>query len=198
MDVLRKLYMKHLGRNFPLRFFILFSDAPGRISKAARSVFKSLVALGEDPMHLIFSSGILLGRKTFNTISAYFRITFKIQCCLPLVNIFYTYRSNLQSSVEWPRNPLPDTRTPEQWSEFCALPFDNESGFQSYVNELATISATFVEWMDKRNSKGVSALKILQNAATRPHCEFLQNSSRLIAYLGDKAARLVLGRYNQK
>ena len=47
--------------------------------------------------------------------------------------------------------------------------------------------------MDKRNSKGVTALKILQNAATRVHYEYLQNSSRLIAYLGKKAVRLGVG-----
>ena len=47
--------------------------------------------------------------------------------------------------------------------------------------------------MDKRNSKGVTALKILQNAATRIHYEYLQNSSRLIAYLGKKAVRLGVG-----
>ena len=42
------------GKELSSKVFFLFSDAPGRISKAARSVFKSLVALGEDPMHLIF------------------------------------------------------------------------------------------------------------------------------------------------
>ena len=47
--------------------------------------------------------------------------------------------------------------------------------------------------MGKRNSKGVTALKILQNAATRHHYEYLQNSSRLIARLGKNAVRLAVG-----
>ena len=32
----------------------LFSDAPDRIVKAAEKVFDSLLAVGEDPLHLVF------------------------------------------------------------------------------------------------------------------------------------------------
>ena len=32
----------------------LFSDTPDRIVKAAEKVFDSLLAVGEDPLHLIF------------------------------------------------------------------------------------------------------------------------------------------------
>ena len=84
-------------------------------------------------------------------------------------------------------------RTPNQWAEFCVLPFDEEDGYKSYVTELAKISASYVDWMGKRNSKGVTALKILQNAATREHYEYLQNCSRLIARLGKNSVRLVIG-----
>ena len=47
--------------------------------------------------------------------------------------------------------------------------------------------------MNRRNSNGVTALKILQNASSREHYEYLQNSSRLIALLGKKAVRLAVG-----
>ena len=47
--------------------------------------------------------------------------------------------------------------------------------------------------MGNKNSKGVTALKILQNAATRVHYEYLQNSSRLVALLGENAIRLGVG-----
>ena len=36
------------------KVFFLFSDAPGRIYNAVHSVFNNLLAVGEDPMHLIF------------------------------------------------------------------------------------------------------------------------------------------------
>ena len=44
-----------------------------------------------------------------------------------------------------------------------------------------------------KNGKGVTALEILQNAATRLHYEYLQNSSRLVARLGQNAVRLGVG-----
>ena len=47
--------------------------------------------------------------------------------------------------------------------------------------------------MKRKNSKSVTALKILQNGASRLHFEGLQNSSRLIALLGNKANRLATG-----
>ena len=47
--------------------------------------------------------------------------------------------------------------------------------------------------MGQKNSKGVSALRVLQNASCREHYEFLQNSSRLIARLGKSAVRLAVG-----
>ena len=39
----------------------------------------------------------------------------------------------------------------------------------------------------------MSALRVLQNASSREHYEFLQNSSRLIARLGKSALRLAVG-----
>ena len=189
----KKAAHETFGKDLTSKVFFLFSDAPGRVSKAARSVFKSLVALGEDSMHLVFRLESCWGGKRLEPSQRVLQLHKKFSFACSPATYFYTHRSTLLSSVEWPSNPILDTRTPEQWSEFCTLPFDGEYGYESYVAELATISATFVEWKDKRNSKGVSALRILRNAATRTHYEYLQNSSRLIAFLGDKAFRLGVG-----
>ena len=47
--------------------------------------------------------------------------------------------------------------------------------------------------MNKTNSKGVKALKILQNASSRLHYEYLQNSTRLLNRLGKSGLRLAVG-----
>ena len=47
--------------------------------------------------------------------------------------------------------------------------------------------------MQRKNKKGVSALTILKNGASRVHFEALQNSSRLLAHLGLKGKRLAIG-----
>ena len=47
--------------------------------------------------------------------------------------------------------------------------------------------------MKRRNGKGVSALQIMKNGASREHFEALQNCSRLLAHLGSKGARLGTG-----
>ena len=73
--------------------------------------------------------------------------------------------------------------TPDQWSSFCSTSFDEDGGYQSYVTELATISSSFIEWMSRTNKNGVNALRILQNASSRSHYEYLQNSSRLLLQL---------------
>ena len=45
--------------------------------------------------------------------------------------------------------------------------------------------------MKRKDSKGSTALKILQNSSSRSHYEYLQNSSRLMIHLGEK--RVMLG-----
>ena len=50
-------------QNLASKVYFLFSDAPTRIYNAARSVFKSLIAIGEDPMHLVFRLEYCLGGK---------------------------------------------------------------------------------------------------------------------------------------
>ena len=90
-------------------------------------------------------------------------------------------------------NPLVDSRTPEQWSKFCNCPFNEEDGYTCYVAELAKIDVTYKTLMLAKNSDGVSALQVLKNGASRQHYEALHNSSRLLARLGVKAARLGVG-----
>ena len=53
-ECFKKAVHETFGKELSSKICFLFSDAPDRISKAARLVFKSLVALGDDPMHLIF------------------------------------------------------------------------------------------------------------------------------------------------
>ena len=70
--------------------------------------------------------------------------------------------------------------TPHQWSPFCSTSFNEDGGYQSYVTELATISSSFIEWMSRTNNNSTNALRILQNASSRSHYKYLQNSSRLL------------------
>ena len=62
-----------------------------------------------------------------------------------------------------------------------------------YVNELAKISASYLEFMHRKNSSGYTALQILKNGSSREHYEGLQNSSRLLSRLGPERARLGTG-----
>ena len=171
----------------------LFSDAPKRIYNTAKSVFKSLVAVAEDPMHLVFRLEYCSGRKRLKCPLRVLQLhkKFSVACCK--FTSFYNHVESPLNTIIWPTNTVPEHRTPEQWTQFCALPFGEKDGYQCYVAELATISATFVQFMKKRNSNGVTALKILKNASSREHYEYLQNSSRLIALLGKKAVRLAVG-----
>ena len=175
------------------KVFFLFSDAPGRIYKAARSVFDCLLAVGEDPLHLVFRLEYCWGGKRLEPSQRVLELHKKFRVASRGSASFYNPGSQSLVSMKWPCALIVECRTPNQWAEFCDLPFDEEDGYKSYVTELAKISVSYVDWMGKRNSKGVTALKILQNAATRHHYEYLQNSSRLIARLGINAVRLAVG-----
>ena len=58
---------------------------------------------------------------------------------------------------------------------------------------MAKIGNAHVDLLARTNSKGVSALEILRNGASRRHFEGLQNSSRLLAHLGLSGTRLAAG-----
>ena len=58
------------------------------------------------------------------------------------------------------------------------------------MNELAKISTAYSSDMERKNSSGERVIKIIRNGAKRHHFEALQNSSRLLACLGDKGVQL--------
>ena len=93
----------------------------------------------------------------------------------------------------WPAHPLEDTRTPAEWTAFCAQPFDVITGCTQYAAELAKITVSHVNHMKRKNLKGVSAYQIMKNGASPEHFEALFNCSRLLAHLGKKGSRLGTG-----
>ena len=96
-------------------------------------------------------------------------------------------------SYVWPVDQNADTRTKAQWISFCDRPFTGVNAHSSYVMELAKISSTYIDDMNRVNSKGVSVLIILKNGSSREHFEALQNGSRLKTYLGKSGDRLGVG-----
>ena len=106
---------------------------------------------------------------------------------------FWQPEDVMPETVQWPSVPMKDTRTPADWTSFCKNPFQNYGGYFSYVNELAKIGVDYSDYMQRKNSDGIPAIKILQNGASRQHFEGLQNSSRLRARLGIKGKRLGVG-----
>ena len=102
------------GKELTSKVFFLFSDAPDRIYNAARSVFKSLIAVGEDSMHLIFRLENCWGGKRLEPSQRVLELhkKFNVACRTP--TSFYNHRSHLLDSIEWPSDLTPDIRTAEQ------------------------------------------------------------------------------------
>ena len=99
----------------------------------------------------------------------------------------------ISESIPWPANILADTRGKKEWNTFISEPFPVVDGYENYVTELAKIASTFKDIMKRKDSKGNTALKILQNGSSRSHYEYLQNSSRLMTHLGEKRGMLGTG-----
>ena len=171
----------------------LYSDAPARIYVVAKSSFQNLIAIAEDSMHLIFRLEYCSGKKRTKCSQRILELHKKFGVACSQFASFYNHIEMSQASITWPTTVVPEHRTSEQWKRFCALPFDEKNGYKCYVAELAKISATFVKFMKRRNSNGVTALKIIKNASSRVHYEYLQNSSQLLTYFGKKAVRLAVG-----
>ena len=171
----------------------IFSDSPLRISKIAKRLFVSLIALGEDPIHLPIRLEYCFGEKTNKFTSRVRQLHNKFRVQTPNIEPFWQFGDFTTAKSEWPTLTAGDTRTSLQWSEYCRCSFNDVSGFSEYVHELAKISITFSEYMQNTNGKNVTALQILKNGATRVHFEGLQNSSRLLARLGTKGNRLGTG-----
>ena len=93
----------------------------------------------------------------------------------------------------WPVTIPEDTRTLAQWSSFSKLTFEHDNGYLQYMNELAKVSTAYSSDMERKNSIGERVIEIIRNGAKRHHFEALQNSSRLLACLGDKGVQLGVG-----
>ena len=175
------------------RVKFVFSDAPMRIIEAARDVFKSLLAVGEDPLHLPIRLECCWGEKITQPSARVRQLHRKFRVASSTRDRFWQPEDNIDTANKWLPNTEIETRTPAEWSAFCKLPFNSDTGYSSYVAELVKISVTYTDYMQRTNGKGVSALVILKNGASRTHFEGLQNSSRLLARLGRKGARLGTG-----
>ena len=171
----------------------VFSDAPTRIFRAARTVFKSLIAVGEDPIHLPIRLEYCSGGKITLMSARVRQLHRKFQAAAPSFVRFWQPDDVTSRITPWPLDPHADTRSKEQWDSFCTCPFAEDGGYFIYVAELAKISMSYEACMLRKNSQGVTALTILKNGASRNHYEGLQNSSRLLALLGTKANRLGTG-----
>ena len=170
----------------------LFSDSPLRIIAAARSCFSSLVAVGEDPIHLAFRLEYCWGGKVSNLSKRVRQLHCKFRVATTKRMTFWQPEHVLSDAV-WPGTIPKDTRTLAQWSSFCTLPFEHDNGYLHYVNELAKICSAYPSDMERKNSSGERVIKIIRNGSKRHHFEALQNSSRLLACLGDKGVQLGVG-----
>ena len=171
----------------------IYSDAPKRIFKAAKLIFPSLVAIGEDPIHLAIRMEYCWGGKRTKPSVRIRQLHQKFRCPTTFAVRFWQPTDVIFSTISWPLNPKADTRTPEEWDNFCKIPFNDVDGYATYVLELAKISVTYKDRMLSKNSDGVTVLKLLKNGASREHYEGLQNSSRLLNRLGTKGIRLGTG-----
>ena len=172
----------------------IFSDAPKRIFRAAKLMFPSLIAVGEDPIHLPIRLEYCWSGKTTKLSTRVRQLHYKFRASSVSSSLrFWQPDVNISLPTPWPSNPQVDDRTPEQWKTFCSYAFDEEVGYITYVAELAKIIISYDTYMDAKNSDGVTVKQILKNAASRTHYEGLQNASRLFAKLGLKGNRLGTG-----
>ena len=171
----------------------IFSDSPLRIAKTAKKLFKSLYAVGEDPIHLPIRLECCFGEKKTEFSSRVRQLHGKFRVPTSSVERFWQYNDVINMPSVWLEQTTGDTRTSSEWQQYCKCSFNGEPGFTEYVKELRKISITFSGCMQRTNSKNVTVLQILKNGASRIHYEGLQNSSRLFARLGIKGVRLGLG-----
>ena len=171
----------------------IFSDSPMRIINAARCSFRNLLAVGEDGIHLPIRLEYCWGEATTKASARVRQLHNKFNVSTPTIESFWQPEDHLETSTMWPDHAILDTRTPAEWKLFCRTPFDSLSGHSTYVSELAKIGYAHKQLMARSNRKGVTALDILMNGASRQHFEGLQNSSRLLARLGSFGTRLATG-----
>ena len=171
----------------------LFSDTPLRIIRGARACFPTLLAVGEDPIHLALRLEYCCSGKIYGPSVRVRQLHNKFRIPTERVMPFWQPEDDLGADLPWPTDISEDTRTPDEWNAFCKSAFDDRTGYITYVQELAKIFLTFRRFMNKKDSKGTTVAQILQNGASRIHFEGLQNASRLMARLGVKGERLGVG-----
>ena len=138
-----------------------------QIYKAARKEFKSLLAVDEDPINLPIRLEYCSNGKLLKPSVRVRQLHRKFNFASPSIERFYQPDEVIHQRNAWPHNSNKDLRTDIQWKLFCECPFNEVGGYESYVAELAKICATYPEYMLWKNNKGVTAMKILENGASR-------------------------------
>ena len=171
----------------------IFSDCPSRIYHVATKIFKSLIAVGEDAIHLPIRLEYCWGEKKTKASVRVRQLHRKFGCPTITKEPFWSPESDNTMVAVWPDNPTEDNRTDDQWVKYCKESFNGEFAHREYAVELSKIAKSHEEYMTKKNAKGVTAGQILRSGTAWHHFQALQNSSRLLARLGSKGKRLGVG-----
>ena len=170
----------------------IFSDAPSRIISGARACFSSLIAVDEDSIHLPIRLEYCWGGKKSPLSHRVRQLHSKFR--IPSIRKYRFWQpEDVLSYPSWPVVTHGDSRTLAEWHSFWNLPFDEDTGYFDYMQELAKISFDFSSDLRRCNKNGEAVFDILKNGANRTHFEALQNSSRLLFGLGKKGLRLGVG-----
>ena len=92
----------------------VFSDTPLRIIQAARSFFKSLYAVGEDPIHFPIRLEYCFGGKTVKLTARVRQLHGKFRVPTSSVERFWQPEDVIDNTSVWPAYPTQDSRTPQQ------------------------------------------------------------------------------------
>ena len=92
----------------------VFSDAPCRIYQAAKSVFPSLLAVGEDPIHLPIRVEYCSSGKTTELSTRIRQLHLKFRAPSSNSVRFWQPYDSISSGILWPSKPQTENRTPAQ------------------------------------------------------------------------------------
>ena len=157
------------GNNLADNVKFVFSDCPSRIYKVATKTFKSLVAIGEDALHLAIRLEYCWGEKKTKPSVRVRQLHRKFNVPTLSIEPFWNPSDSKVTTVIWPDHPpVPPlyARSSDEWTKYCSYPFNGDTGHIEYASELAKISVLYGEYMGSKNSKGVTAQEILRNGAS--------------------------------
>ena len=117
----------------------IFSDSPIRIIKVARTIFKELLAVGEDPIHLPIRLEYCWGEATTKASARVRQLHWKFNIPTLTIEPFWQPEDTMENAILWPDQSPLDARTAADWSTFCKVPFNRYMGYTLYVLELAKI-----------------------------------------------------------